>query len=194
MTEHTLRVNDMLQSEINSFRELERKCNVIFYYSGLFSQNIVAAMAEALKQRLAHSGNKAATQRKVFSTFIEMAQNVIHYSADTFSDVDQQDDELRHGAVWIGESDNKFFIVCGNPVDINQVAQMRHKLDALQTMSQEEIKAAYKTQLRSENEAGSKGAGLGFLTVARDASEPIEFHFDEQPDGKTAMFYLKAKF
>ena len=62
-------------------------------------------MAEALKQRLAHSGNKAATQRKVFSTFIEMAQNVIHYSADTFSDVDQQDDELRHGAVWIGESE-----------------------------------------------------------------------------------------
>ena len=42
-------------------------------------------MAEALKQRLAHSGNKAATQRKVFSTFIEMAQNVIHYSADTFA-------------------------------------------------------------------------------------------------------------
>ena len=194
MTEHTLRVNDMLQSEINSFRELERKCNVIFYYSGLFSQNIVAAMAEALKQRLAHSGNKAATQRKVFSTFIEMAQNVIHYSADTFSDVDQQDDELRHGAVWIGESDNKFFIVCGNPVDINQVARMRHKLDALQTMSQEEIKAAYKTQLRNETEATSKGAGLGFLTVARDASEPIEFHFDDQPDGKTAMFYLKAKF
>ena len=68
------------------------------------------------------------------------------------------------------------------------------RLNALQSMSQEEIKAAYKTQLRSENEAGSKGAGLGFLTVARDASEPIEFHFDEQPDGKTAMFYLKAKF
>jgi len=194
MTEHTLRVNDMLQSEINSFRELERKCNVTFYYSGLFSQNIVAAMAEALKQRLAHSGNKAATQRKVFSTFIEMAQNVIHYSADTFSDVDQQDDELRHGAVWIGESEGKFFIVCGNPVAASRAPRMRDRLNALQSMSQEEIKAAYKTQLRSENEAGSKGAGLGFLTVARDASEPIEFHFDEQPDGKTAMFYLKAKF
>ena len=49
-------------------------------------------------------------------------------------------------------------------------------------------------QLRNETEATSKGAGLGFLTVARDASEPIEFHFDDQPDGKTAMFYLKAKF
>ena len=36
MTEHTLRVNDMLQSEINSFRELERKCNVIFYYLACF--------------------------------------------------------------------------------------------------------------------------------------------------------------
>jgi hypothetical protein len=123
-----------------------------------------------------------------------MAQKVIHYSADTFSDVDQQDDELRHGAVWIGESEGKFFIVCGNPVAASRAPRMRDRLNALQSMSQEEIKAAYKTQLRSENEAGSKGAGLGFLTVARDASEPIEFHFDEQPDGKTAMFYLKAKF
>ena len=60
-------------------------------------------------------------------------------------------------------------------------------------MSSEEIRAQYRQALRAENEATSKGAGLGFLTVARDAAEPIEYRFAASPAHPGhVMFYLQA--
>ncbi len=52
-------------------------------------------------------------------------------------------------------------------------------------MTLDEIKQAYKQTLRAEAPEGSKGAGLGFLTMARDASAPLEYNFqpiDTDPD------------
>jgi hypothetical protein len=58
-------------------------------------------------------------------------------------------------------------------------------------MTLEEIKRAYQNTLRADLPEGSKGAGLGFLTVARDASEPLDFEFVPCAGGRQ-MFYLKA--
>ena len=57
----------------------------------------------------------------------------------------------------------------------------------------EEIKQAYRQTLRDETPDGSKGAGMGFLTMARDARQPLEFDFDaDQEPGQPPVFYLKA--
>ncbi len=58
-------------------------------------------------------------------------------------------------------------------------------------MSKEELRALYKEQLRGDPEEGSKGAGLGFMEIARRASKPIEFDFIDFDD-KHAFFTLKA--
>src|SRR6218665_800508 len=71
--------------EYGAFFELARQNRVIFYYVGYFSQNIIAAMAEAVKLQLEVSGVAGPTRRKLFSSFVEMAQNIIHYSADALT-------------------------------------------------------------------------------------------------------------
>ena len=58
-------------------------------------------------------------------------------------------------------------------------------------MNKEELRALHKEQLRAEPEEGSKGAGLGFMEIARRASKPIEFDFADV-DGDYAFFTLKA--
>ena len=58
-------------------------------------------------------------------------------------------------------------------------------------MNKDELKAVYKEQLRAEPEVGSKGAGLGFMEIARRASKPIEFDFTDV-DAHYAFFALKA--
>jgi hypothetical protein len=69
---------------------------------------------------------------------------------------------------------------------------LREKLEPLRSMTLDEIKRAYQETLRAELPEGSKGAGLGFLTVARDASEPLEFEFAGLENHDDMMFYLKA--
>jgi len=58
-------------------------------------------------------------------------------------------------------------------------------------MNKDELKVLYKEQLRAEPEAGSKGAGLGFMEIARRATKPIEFDFADL-DANHAFFALKA--
>ncbi len=176
-----------------AFCEIARKHQVIFYYVGYFSQNIIAAMADAVKLKLEVSGVNGPTRRKLFSSFIEMAQNIIHYSADSLTPDEQVNNEVRHGSVCISEKDGQYSLLCANPISLLVAEDLRQRLEALRGMTMDEIKQAYKASLRSETDEGSKGAGLGFLTVARDAREPMEFEFwpmEQRPD--VVMFYLKA--
>lgn len=99
------------------------------------------------------------------------------------------------GNVAVGRKNDRYYIVSGNTVATSHVERLQEKLEAIRAMPLDEIKAEYKRKLRTdEQDDNSKGAGLGFLTVARDASEPIEFFFEAIPGSGNALsfFYLKA--
>jgi len=182
-----------LIAEYGPFFDHARQHRVIFYYVGYFSQNIIAAMAEAVKLQLEVSGVDGPTRRKLFSSFVEMAQNIIHYSSDALTSPSQDRRELRHGSVCIVEHEDGHQLLCANPVDAAVEDELRHKLDTLCRMTLDEIKQAYKATLRAETPEGSKGAGMGFLTMARDARGPLAFDF-QRVHGRddTTVFCLKA--
>lgn len=184
----------MQLDQFNAFRDSAHEKGIIFFYTGYFSQNIISAMADSVKQKLASDETSGTTTRKVFSTFIEMAQNVVHYSEDHLTEETATDHEMRFGTVAVGREEDRYFIVCGNVVETGKIPALRDKLNSIRAMSLDEIKAAYKQQLRSETEPTSKGAGLGFLTLARDAAAPIEYFFVNmhERDEAHAFFYLKA--
>ncbi|OIQ90691.1 hypothetical protein GALL_274210 [mine drainage metagenome] len=188
----------MLPQEIfKSFRGVADQSGVLFYYTGSFSQSIVAAIGDTLKQRLEGVGASNGARRKVFSSFIEMAQNILHYSAELPNHEDGV--PLKQGALAVGREGEKFFVVCGNPVRAEDVPRLQEKLEPLRRMSLDEIKSAYRARLRNdahEADTISKGAGLGFLTVARDATEPIEYSIVYAAKAGAAIgrvdLYLKA--
>lgn len=182
----------MNHSQYRDFSEFVAERRVVFYYYGYFSQTIILAMADTVKLSMKQTDTTPSAKRKLFSCFIEMAQNIIHYSSKALSAAERDDGEIRHGSVCIGQEGDRYYLLCSNRVAVSDVGPLQEKLEPLKTMTLEEIKRAYQVTLRSEQPEGSKGAGLGFLTVARDASEPLEFKFAPAGDGTDMMFYLKA--
>lgn len=167
---------------------------VLFYYHGNFSQNVIATMADTLKQRLENQDAGGPRSRKLFSSFIEMVQNALHYSPAAPGGNGE-----KIGAVAVGKKNDKYYIVCGNLIESRYIERIREKIEPLRTMTNDEIKQAYRQQLKTDSipelDGISKGAGLGFLTVARDASEPLEYSIVEVgPNGASdlAYFYIKA--
>ncbi|HEY3327604.1 MAG TPA: SiaB family protein kinase [Novimethylophilus sp.] len=174
----------------SAFRNSADFNGVLFYYSGMLSQNVIATMGDTLKQRLESQDAGGPKSRKLFSSFIEMVQNALHYSPDA-----PGADGQKVGAVAVGRQGEKFYIVCGNLVLKQHLERIRTKIEPLRSMTMDEIKQAYREQLKSDHSGDtvSKGAGLGFLTLARDASEPIEYSLAEIPGSEdVAYFYLKA--
>nr|WP_086080974.1 SiaB family protein kinase [Bordetella genomosp. 13] len=177
----------------SAFFELAQRRNVIFYHKGYFSHSIIAAMAEVVKLQLEVSGVSGPTRRKLFSSFVELSQNIIHYSSDALVPGGPTTGALREGAVCITADGDRHLMLCVNPMSTADVGTLRDKLEPLRTMSLEQIKQAYKVSLRAETPEDSKGAGLGFLTMARDASAPLEFAFHPRADDPdTTLFCLKA--
>jgi hypothetical protein len=182
----------MNYAEYRDFSAAVAKRNIIFYYFGYFSQHIVQAMADAVRLQLEQAEAAATTRRKIFSSFVEMAQNITHYSIDSLTPEPLRDNQLRQGSVCIGIEDARYFLLSANPVAAGSVEALRSKLEPLRTMTLEDIKRVYREALRTEQPEGSKGAGLGFLTVARDASAPLEFEFEPTESADAVMFYVKA--
>jgi Family of unknown function (DUF6272) len=166
--------------------------NVFFFYEGFFTQSIIDACADALKMRIdASEGDNKKTRRKLIGAFIELGQNIVHYSAEMLTAADAETDEVRFGSLKVEEIDDRFTLTCSNPVTKAGYERLEKKLSVLVTMSLDEIKQSYREALRAEGDAESKGGGIGFLTLARDASEPLVFSFadiHDKPDLK--MFNL----
>ena len=71
----------MNSPDFERFQASAQDCGVLFYYAGEFTPAVIAAAADSLKARLATEDASGPAKRKLFSTFVEMAQNILHYAA-----------------------------------------------------------------------------------------------------------------
>ncbi|MGH6735756.1 MAG: SiaB family protein kinase [Methyloceanibacter sp.] len=187
----------MLAGQLMDLRSMLHTQGVIFAYSGYVTEPVLSGVGEALKKKLAIDDADTKTLRSVFAIFVEQMQNIIRYSAElAHAPLPPAADstalmEMRYGILTIGREGDDYVVCAGNLVRQSDVERLKVRLTKIRGMSREELKALYKEQLRSEPEVGSKGAGLGFMEIARRASKPIEFDFTAV-DGDYSFFALKA--
>lgn len=181
----------MLAKAYRSFKSNLDEKGIIFSFSGYMSEGILYSLGDAMRQKMALEDTNVNTIKKVFSVFVEQAQNIIRYSAEKVQGNQGRAVELSSGMVTIGADGGRFFILCANTVLAEDVPGLKRRLETLRGMDRDEIKAYYKEQLREAPEEKSRGATIGLIEIARRASEPIEFDFDPI-DGDKSFFVLKV--
>ncbi len=182
----------MLASEVYELRANLRRQGVVFAYSGYVTEGILSGVGDALKQKLVSEDADTKTLRSVFAVFVEQMQNMIRYSVERLpADGETEVLDISYGIVTIGNEADGYVVHAGNLILLSDVDNMRKRLSELRAMNREELRAAYKGQLRSETDAVSNSAGIGLIEIARRASKPIEFDF-MRIDDQHAFFALKA--
>lgn len=169
---------------------------ITFAYCGYVTENILSGVGDALKQKLKSQDADTRTIRSVFAVFVEQMQNIIRYSVEQLPPAnptgEQPDaDEPRYGILTIGQEGEDYVVYSGNLIAVEDKQRLQERLSKLQTQTRDELKMAYKEQLRAGPDDFSKGAGIGFIEIARRASKPIEFDF-MQIDDKYSFFTFKA--
>lgn len=180
----------MRAQEYYRFRQDLQDKGIIMSFSGGVSESVLLSLGDTLKRQIRYEDVDTRTEKRVFSVFVELVQNIIRYSADAIAD-ERDEADLASGLISVGTRDQQFFVVCANTVRKEDVAGLRAKLEELRGMDGEALRAHYKKKLREPAETDSKGASLGLIEIARRASEPIEFDFVDV-DESTAFFSLKA--
>lgn len=182
------------------FRGVALDAGVLLYFTGEFSPAIAAALADSLRRRLeAHVADRP-TRRRLFATFVEMTQNVLHYAAPPAEAPDDGAAEpagRRKGAVAMGQAGDEYWVVCANLVAAAQAPRLAARLEAVRRLSPAELHDAYRSQLANDRheleDPQSRGAGLGLLTIARACTSPLEYQLAPTGDGQLSVFHLCAR-
>ncbi|MFK5892402.1 MAG: SiaB family protein kinase [Pseudomonadota bacterium] len=160
---------------------------IIFSFSGPMSHDIIEGIGSAIRVKISEGeGGDKRIAMKVFSIFVEQVENVINYSAEK----DPKNSDMSFGIVVIGKKDDFFFISGGNKIKTDKIAKLSNYLTKLASMDKDELKTYYKERRRAEKENDSKGAGIGFIEMARKSSRPLEFSFQKIDDGHS-FFTIK---
>jgi hypothetical protein len=154
-----------------------KKEGIIFCFCGSVSQSIVEGIGETLWQRLEIEGTEMSTIGRVFPIFVEQMQNIVSHSSERITSEKTGGEEIRFGIMIVGKSsDGRFYITCGNYVDKAAAESIRQKLEGIREMDKDQLKDLYREQRKQAKSDGkSKGAGLGFIDMARRASAPLEY-------------------
>lgn len=181
----------MLAADHYRIKAENHQQGVIFSFNGFISEGILFALGDAIKKKLSLEEADATTVKRVFSIFVEQAQNIIRYSAETFAKDDQEVNRISSGLLTVGSEEGRFFVVCGNVMRKEDTSPLQERLRQIQGLDPAGIKADYLARMRNPEETSAKGANLGLLEIARRASEPIQFEFLDV-DGTTTFFCMKA--
>ena len=181
----------MLAQDMYTFRDELAQKGIIFCYSGYITEEILSGIGGALKTKLTMENEDRVRARTLFAVFVEQVQNVIRYSAERISDDDINDEALRYGVLVVGKKDDKYFVSCSNLIAQADVERLNTNLLAIQKLDPDGLKALFKQTLKGETPDGSKGAGVGFVDIARKAAHGFDFDF-AKVDDTHSYFCLKA--
>ena len=178
-------------TEMQGFYEQLKTEGIIFSFSGPISQNLLEGIGATLRQKMSLEETSTNVTQKVFSIFVELMQNIINYSVERGSG-SEADPELSSGILVIGKKNDQFYIKSGNYINLAQKEFLEEKLPMIRKMDKDELKKYYKEQRRKEAKEGSKGAGLGFIEMARKASRPIEYDILPAADQGKYFFVINV--
>lgn len=182
--------NELLKDGISLFHCKERfiQKGIDFYYNGPLWQTFIEEVCEFVKGMI-ESGDTRKSAHKVLSVFIEQIQNIMKYSAEEKKNLGKGT-KRKSGLIVIGRIQGKTYIMSGNLITKEQKEGLSERLNKIKKMDKDELKQYFKEQIKSEPEDDFQSAGLGLIDIARKASEPVEFAFEQVNE---EFFYFAIK-
>lgn len=171
-------------AEFDARQEVAIDAGLLFYYRGGFTLPAIHMLGQQLKQRLQECDVPALARQKLVSTFLVLAHNVHHHGA--------RDVALPVGVAALGalpsspqgtlaigrhEAGDSYWVMCHNQLLEAQVPLASQRLERVRSMDARQIEASFRAQMLQEGSAvpARAGTGMGLMTVARYAREPLQF-------------------
>jgi len=160
--------------------------NVIISYKGPVTPVIMAEISADIRLKL--SDNPKAG-KKVFAIFMELAQNILYYSAEKVTFSNKKDSV---GLLLITETADEYIFSCGNIVQNDFVEELVQSGDVINSLEREDLRKLKKEQRNKPQSERSKGAGIGLIHVALTSGNPLQMDV-RQVNDKVSFFSLSVK-
>ncbi len=160
-----------------SLFERMRANNIIMNYYGALSFGMAQHLIDDIYDSLNNTSLDSVIIKKIYSTFIEGVENIVKHSFYTEND-------RNFGVVNVAQNEKGDYIVgVGNMILVSQKNDLLIEIDRLKDKSVDELKLDYRNFLKEAGEMEEITSGLGFLKMAIECDNNIDFDFISIEEG-----------
>lgn len=165
--------------EMLSFKNLHKREDVIYSFEGNISQRLIINIEDILKKKFEELKISTTTFISIFSILTEQSHNIMSYSKDKVLSGDNKYESK--GTLFVGynKSIKSYYIGSSNLISFEDSKNLVNKLELVNSLDSEGLKKEYKEVRRSRKYKHSRGAGLGFLEMAKRSSSKINYKIDK---------------
>lgn len=150
--------------------------NIIISYAGQLDFETIGVLIGQLQQKMKDLGEKVFIYKKVLSAMIESLENIYKYYTDTDFGAHNGQHVPRFT---LSKSSKGYVIDISNPVLIKDKEYLNKKLEKVSSLDKEGLKQLYKDTITDGKFTNKGGAGLGFIEMAKLASEKLKYKFTD---------------
>lgn len=166
------------------FKQFE-KYTLTYVYRGVFDPSLTDNILALAETNMNLIGEASKTQKKVYFVMVESLQNITRHQ-----DVGQKKDNQAFFVVQ--NKDGKYGMASGNVIENTNIPSLQEKLDKVNSLDADALKAYYKDVLENTGLSDKGGAGLGLIEIARRSGSKLLYNFKEL-DSKLSYFYFKSR-
>ncbi len=176
----------MEQKKINLFEHHQKfDEDVLISYKGPFGGNILVLIGDYIKNIIKQDKKSS---RKIFTIFIELAQNIAYYSNEK-KQLSNKEEGV--GILIISEFPEFYTFSAGNIVKNDDIVPVIEKCEIINSLNRENLRK-YKREQRNQP-AGQKGnAHIGLIQVALTSENPLEIEVNPITEN-TSFFSIRVK-
>jgi predicted DNA-binding protein (UPF0278 family) len=163
------------------------KEEVIIDFRGPISFETMEELLNQLKTSPAFNELRKPVRKRLYGTVVESIDNIYKYAAS--NPVDSRGTS-RAPLLLVKKKDDVFTISVGNLVLNSLIDSLRSKLDRINQLDNDALKALYEEVINKETGQEDTGAGLGLITMALRTEVDIEYCF-EPVDAGYSFFTMK---
>jgi hypothetical protein len=163
------------------------KNHIILVYEGEFTQDITKSVLAMAERNMDAYEEDPAVKRKVFNVMVECLQNICKHA----DNLDKRFSGKNNAIFIIGKHNHEYFITSGNAILASAVPEMNSRLERINGLDKEGLKALYKDIIKNGSLSEKGGAGLGFVDMCRKSGQKLIFDF-EPINQDLSFFSLKT--
>jgi hypothetical protein len=149
---------------------------VLLNYTGPLKYDTIGHLIHKLKDRASEMGLKLVLYKKILLVMIESLENILKYNEHFDEKEIIQKQYMPNFNIQL--LDNKYILNSSNAVLNTDIPDLENKISLINSLNTEGLKKLYKDTITNGQFTHKGGAGLGFIEIAKIASEKIVFSFE----------------
>jgi hypothetical protein len=167
--------------KISKIRHVMLEEGILFSFSGMVSQTLTTAIVESVEAQFESYGNNSTIINTISYFIIEQLQNIMSYSKNNIKDSNKYS-SLGTLVIGLDNEKEKYYIRSSNEIQEEDQEKISNKIEHINSLTKEELRKYAREKLRSAADKHARGAGIGFIEMAKKSSEKIEYKFETLND------------